>query len=77
MIIITRQMFLSLKMASKVMMVSLSLKQKLSFLMIKMNYGLDLERANKNRDLILEKRIDPIRVTSIGLGNTNPIDDSN
>ena len=43
MIIITRQMFLSLKMASKVMMVSLSLKQKLSILMIKMNYGLDLE----------------------------------
>jgi outer membrane protein OmpA-like peptidoglycan-associated protein len=39
--------------------------------------GLDLERANKIRDLILEKGIDPIRVTSIGLGNTNPIDDSN
>ena len=39
--------------------------------------GLDLERANKIRDLILEKGIDPTRITSVGLGNTNPIDDDN
>jgi hypothetical protein len=39
--------------------------------------GLDLERANTIRELILNKGIDPSRVTSIGLGNSNPIDDSN
>ena len=39
--------------------------------------GLDLERANKIRDLIIEKGIDPARLTSVGLGNNNPIDDDN
>ena len=39
--------------------------------------GLDLQRANVVRDIILSKGVDPGRLTSIGLGNTNPVVDEN
>jgi outer membrane protein OmpA-like peptidoglycan-associated protein len=39
--------------------------------------GLDLQRANVVRDIILSKGVDPGRLTTIGLGNTNPVVDEN
>jgi outer membrane protein OmpA-like peptidoglycan-associated protein len=38
---------------------------------------LDLKRANRVKDLIINKGVDFNRITTIGLGNTKPIDDSN